>query len=115
MLLKFLSVILSWVIFYHLISDNEETNEKLVRALSLQHRYLKGNSTERQICFQRLEFIDRKFDVGVSLTLSKFEEIRLGILQEDQLSGVQSWLRNVYKALESVDKEIESLKFQLGI
>ena len=73
MLLKFLSVILSWVIFYHLISDNKETNDKLVSALSLQHRYLKGNSTERQICFQRLEFFDRNFDVVVSWSLRKSE------------------------------------------
>ena len=52
-------------LFPFLVFDMKRLNSELVKEVASSHRDLKLNSTQRQICYHKLELIDRSLAVKV--------------------------------------------------
>ena len=60
-------IFIIFILLHNLLVEIKWKNTELVREVVLAHSNLKGNSTQRQICYQRLEMKKRLLDVGVTL------------------------------------------------
>ena len=61
-----LLIFIIFILLHNLLVEIEWTNTELVTEVVQSHGQLKGNSTMRQICYQRLELKKRLLDVGVT-------------------------------------------------
>ena len=61
-----LLIFIIFILLHNLLVEIEWTNTELVSDVVQSHGKLKGNSTMRQICYQRLELKKRLLDVGVT-------------------------------------------------
>ena len=60
------------ILLHYLFVEIKWKNTELVRDVVLSHSNLKGNSTQRQICYQRLEMKKRLLDVGVTFYITNY-------------------------------------------
>ena len=61
-----LLIFIIFILLHNLLVEIKWNNTELVRNVVLTQSELKGNSTMRQICYQRLELKERILDVGVT-------------------------------------------------
>ena len=59
-------IFIIFILLHNLLFEIKPKNTELVMETKLSHSRLKGNSTMRQICYQRLEMKSRLLDVGVT-------------------------------------------------
>ena len=59
-------IFIIFILLHYLVVEIKWENTELVKDVVLSHSNLKGNSTQRQICYQRLEMKKRLLDVGVT-------------------------------------------------